>query len=323
LRGPPFDVDVASGGYAWWYVDALSDCGRYALTVIAFVGSVFSPWYARSRRTGDADPLRHGAINVALHGPEGDVWVFNERPLAPGARSTDRLVLDGASGGTTARWEDGRLVLRLDEPSKPFFERMAPRLRGEIRLTPGTLHGRANVLDAAGVQRWHCVAPGARVSVDLEAPRVRFEGTAYHDANHGDVALEASFRRWSWCRAPLPEGTAVLYDTVGRDGVARPLGWLFRQDGATEPLAPAEVVELGRARWGVARRTRTESAAGTRLVRTLEASPFYARSLVAMRLRGRDVTAFHESLDLDRFSSAWVRFLLPWRIRREGGRHGA
>jgi carotenoid 1,2-hydratase len=70
------------------------------------------------------------------------------------------------------------------------------------------------------------------------------------------------------------------------------------------------------------RRTRTESAAATRLVRTLEASPFYARSLVELRLRGQDVTAFHESLDLDRFRAPWVRFLLPWRIRREGGRPG-
>ncbi len=45
-----------AGGYAWWYVDALSDDGRHGLTLIAFIGSVFSPYYAwragggRSRR---------------------------------------------------------------------------------------------------------------------------------------------------------------------------------------------------------------------------------------------------------------------------------
>ncbi|PZP18398.1 MAG: hydratase, partial [Sphingomonas hengshuiensis] len=32
--GPRFDVEVAPGGYAWWYVDATSDCGRYGLTII-------------------------------------------------------------------------------------------------------------------------------------------------------------------------------------------------------------------------------------------------------------------------------------------------
>ena len=44
---------VPSGGYLWWYVDALSDCGRYGLSIIAFVGSVFSPYYAWARRKGD------------------------------------------------------------------------------------------------------------------------------------------------------------------------------------------------------------------------------------------------------------------------------
>ncbi len=42
-RGPDFGQAVAPGGYAWWYVDALSEDGTKALTIIAFVGSVFSP----------------------------------------------------------------------------------------------------------------------------------------------------------------------------------------------------------------------------------------------------------------------------------------
>ncbi len=43
-------VEVARRGYAWWYIDAVSDCGSHALTIIAFVGSVFSPYYAWARR---------------------------------------------------------------------------------------------------------------------------------------------------------------------------------------------------------------------------------------------------------------------------------
>ena len=39
-------------GYVWWYVDALSDDGQHGLTLIAFIGSVFSPFYAWSRRRG-------------------------------------------------------------------------------------------------------------------------------------------------------------------------------------------------------------------------------------------------------------------------------
>jgi len=44
------DLDSTSrsklGRHVWWYVDAISDDGQHALSVIAFVGSVFSPYYA-------------------------------------------------------------------------------------------------------------------------------------------------------------------------------------------------------------------------------------------------------------------------------------
>ena len=55
--GSRFDQPVPHNGYAWWYVDGLSDDGRYGLTVIAFIGSVFSPYYARARRRGDGRPF--------------------------------------------------------------------------------------------------------------------------------------------------------------------------------------------------------------------------------------------------------------------------
>src|ERR1700761_382753 len=42
--GPVFDTPLKAKGYAWWYIDGLSDDGRHAITVIAFLGSVFSPF---------------------------------------------------------------------------------------------------------------------------------------------------------------------------------------------------------------------------------------------------------------------------------------
>ena len=67
-RGPRFDAPVGPGGYAWWYVDAFSEDGQFGLTIIAFIGSVFSPYYAWS---GRRDPLNHCAVNVALYGERG------------------------------------------------------------------------------------------------------------------------------------------------------------------------------------------------------------------------------------------------------------
>ena len=74
---------VEPGGYAWWYVDATSDDGVYGLTLIAFIGSVFSPYYKLS---GRARPDNHCAINVSLTGPRASAWAMTER----GARNIDR-----------------------------------------------------------------------------------------------------------------------------------------------------------------------------------------------------------------------------------------
>ena len=69
---PPF-------GYRWWYFDAFSDDYRYGITIIAFIGSVFSPYYAFSRDRGKGNPYNHCAINVSLYGKGGKRWSMTER----------------------------------------------------------------------------------------------------------------------------------------------------------------------------------------------------------------------------------------------------
>ena len=119
VRGPRFDRAVAPGGYSWWYLDALCDDGRHGLTIIAFVGSVFSPYYARARarsRWGMADPLEHCAINVALYGPRADAWVMSEYGPGEVERGPDRLHV----GRSSIAWEGDCLVVRFDERTAVF-----------------------------------------------------------------------------------------------------------------------------------------------------------------------------------------------------------
>src|SRR5262249_38361600 len=73
-----FDTPVGSRGYAWWYLDAMSDDGQHALVLIAFIGSVFSPYYFRSREAEFTSPYDHCALNVALYGPGFRRWAFTE-----------------------------------------------------------------------------------------------------------------------------------------------------------------------------------------------------------------------------------------------------
>ncbi|MEL0162212.1 MAG: hypothetical protein VW842_04990, partial [Halieaceae bacterium] len=73
--GLGFDRPVNAGGYRWWYVDGFSDCGRFGLTVIAFIGSVFSPYYFRSRRRAQVRAEDHVSLNVILYG-RGSIILF-------------------------------------------------------------------------------------------------------------------------------------------------------------------------------------------------------------------------------------------------------
>jgi carotenoid 1,2-hydratase len=307
-RGPRFDEPVAHGGYAWWYVDALSDDGRDALTLIAFVGGAFSPYYAAARRRGRADPLDHCALNVALYAPGAKRWTLTERPRASVHRAASTLAI----GPSSLEWDGAALTVRIDEVTAP----LPSRVRGVVRVHPSALTARSFALDAAGAHRWWPIAPRARVEVALERPRLAWRGEGYFDSNAGDAPLEDAFAGWTWSRARVGDGAAVLYDVLRRAGGPCSLALRFDANGEATAFDAPPAVALPRTGWRVAREARTAVGSGATVVRTLEDTPFYARSIVAARLGHEAVTAMHESLSLDRFRSPWVRLLLPFRTPR-------
>lgn len=273
---------------------------------------MFSPYYARARaraRHGAADPLAHCAINVALYGPGADAWVFSEYGAGEVERRADRLQV----GRSSMAWEDDCLVVRFDERTAIFGHRVA----GTVRLYPSAFPNRPEAIDARGRHAWWPVAPHAHVEAELTAPALRLRGSGYHDANFGAEPLEAGFIGWNWSRAALPDRTAVLYDARRRDGSALQLGRIFHADGRSEPLTTSRSLALGRTRWWIPRSIRTDGAPA-RVIRTLEDTPFYARTHVETQLGAVPVRAVHESLSLSRFSSRLVQTMLPFRIRRIG-----
>jgi carotenoid 1,2-hydratase len=305
-----FDTPVPPNGYRWWYVDALSAGGGCGLTIIAFVGSVFSPYYAWARRKQPADPEDHCALNVALYGPARHHWAMTERRRAQVDRSADAFRI----GPSSVHWDGACLTISIDEWTVP----VPSRLRGRIRLWPEAPVGsRAYVLDEHGRHRWTPLAPRARVEVDLQHPSLQWRGTGYFDSNAGDEPLERAFSRWTWSRADLGREAAVLYDVERRSGERATLALRFGADGGVAPFDAPPVAPLVPARiWRMPRGTRSEGADGARVVATFEDAPFYSRSLIESRLLGSRTLSVHESLDLDRFSSPVVQAMLPFRMPR-------
>lgn len=283
---------------------------------------MFSPYYAWARRRqGDAGaPAEaHCAINLSLYrrAPGASSfqrrWAMTER--GPAALRRDSSLLQ--VGPSRLAWQpDGSLAIDIDEWTAPWPQ----RLRGQVRLQPGALPGRAFALDAAGHHHWQPISPSARVTVEFSSPALRWQGDAYLDANHGSRPLARDFRSWQWQRSALPGNRArVLYEVQPLHGDARALALAIDASGHIEPLPLPPWQALPDTAWGVARSSR--AAQTPQLLATLESGPFYCRSLLREAADG--ALAVHESLSLQRFEQPWVQALLPFRMPRRAHWGGA
>lgn len=209
-------------------------------------------------------------------------------------------------------WDGSCLRVDIDERTFP----LPSRIRGVVRVHPAALIEHTVALDAAGRHRWSPLAACARVEVELEHPRLRWSGPGYFDSNAGDEPISRAFTRWTWSRAATRDGTVILYDVMRRTGAPFRLALDCDDRGAVHALEPPPPVALPRTGWGIARQTQSDAGHGARVLRTLEDTPFYARSLVETTLYGQKLVAMHESLSLDRIRTGWVPWLLPFRMPR-------
>lgn len=301
----PFDVAVPPDGYAWWYMDGLSDDGRFGITVIAFLGCVFSPWYRSARRRGPGvDALDHAVMNVCVYGPGVRRWAITGWPR----RTVQRDAVNLQIGTSRLAWEGDGLRVSFDERSSPFRR----AVRGELRIRPSVRRDEVVTLEAAGSHLWYPMSPVGRFEVTLDEPRAQFSGSAYQDANSGSEPLEDCMHAWTWLRQPRPDGTAVLYDVHRKREPALELSRVFHPNGGFEVIETTGRSTLPRGFWGVRRHSRGEA----RLVEAYEDGPFYTRSRIETHLAGFSGHALHEWADLDRFVRPWVQFLLPFKMRR-------
>jgi carotenoid 1,2-hydratase len=292
----------------------VSDDGRSAVVVIALVGNPFSPGYANARQRGPADALTFSSMNVALYGEAAAAWALAERKVSPEDRSASRLTI----GSSAIGWEGDRLVVDIDERTTPFTKRQP--LKGRIVVHPEAHSGLELDIDERGQHRWWPVAPLARIEVDLPVPGVRFSGHGYHDANAGDVPLEATFETWNWSRARSPAGDAALltYDVTCASGAEPWLAFQVKKDSTVEHFERSWRAPLGRSLWQLERHARVDEGASAHVVRSLEDGPFYARALVRTRVGGHHVVAMHEQLAAHRLRLRWVRFCTAYKMRIDG-----
>ncbi len=285
----------------------MSDDGQYGLSLIAFVGSVFSPYYAWARRSGKADPDNFCALNVALYNGKNKRWCMTERGRRHSSRDASRFVI----GPSELSWNGSSLNIRVKEVGSPIPHKIV----GNIRIEPLHLFNFSTPIDPQHKHRWGPLAPAARIEVNLEEPAQQWKGTAYLDSNEGDEPIENAFQDWDWSRSLMRNGsTAVLYDMRYKNQERAMLALLFDSQGNVEHFeAPARQV-LPLTGWRVSRGIR--SSTPVEISEQLEDTPFYQRAILKSELLGETVSSFHESLSIPRLVSPLVRAMLPWRMPR-------
>lgn len=293
--------------------------GPWGLSIIAFVGSVFSPYYAWAGRTR---PENHCAINIGLYGRGLTYWAMTERPEKAIGRTEDQFKI----GPSSLVWDGSRLVIDFDEYTAP----LPRRIKGRVTIHTGGPLGRTYQLTQAGNHRWTPYAPSARVDVALSHPDLSFSGYGYFDSNRGDEPLEDGVKTWTWARShmPLKNGHAgqqapdscVLYDVVPRRAEEAPLrfGLRLAPDGSAERFDVPETERLSTSLWQMQRQVPADRA-GThpKILRTCEDSPFYTRSIARFSALGQDAIGMHESLNMDRFRSGLMKAVMPVRMPRQ------
>ena len=286
-------------------MDGVSDDGAQAVSVIGFIGSVFSPWYAWS---GRASPENHCCINVATYG-RGGRFTMTDRGQSALRQSSDQFTV----GPSSMRWTGSELVIDINEVSSlPLVS----RVRGTITVTPSAITTVDLPLTPDGAHVWRPFAPTSRIKIDLEARGWQWEGHGYFDANFGTRALEQDFKTWTWARFPTADGSLCIYDAERRDGTTLEAAIAISSDGRATVTKVPPPAKLRRSLWALLRTTRADPGVSPQQVKPMLDAPFYNRSVVKTRINGEYVVGVHEALDLNRFRNRIIQSMLAVRVPR-------
>ncbi|MDG2474525.1 MAG: carotenoid 1,2-hydratase [Paracoccaceae bacterium] len=285
-------------------MDGLSYDGAKAISIISFIGSVFSPWYAWTKRKA---PHNHCCINVAMYG-KGWRWTMTERGEESLKQSQDQLQV----GPSSFTWKDGRLIININEVSTPHFDKVI----GTVTITPKYVTDVEVSLSKDGSHIWRPFAPNAEITVDIDKKGWNWKGHGYFDANFGTRALEQDFSYWTWSRLPCKDGSIAFYDAERRKDEPLSVSLKFHSSGVVEEITDAPKASLPRSLWAVKRETRSDEGFKPRQIKHMLDTPFYTRSAIKTKINGEEIIGIHEALDLNRFSSPLLKPMLALRVPR-------
>ena len=302
--GPCFDLNIPPNGYGWWYMDGLSDDGTKAVSVIAFIGSVFSPWYSWS---GRKNPHDFCSINIVTYG-KGGRWTMTERR----ERHVKLTENSFRVGPSKLEWDGKKLVLEFSEITIPHFD----KIEGCITVTPESVNDLEVLLKPDGTHIWRPFSPISRIEIKTNKKGWSWHGNAYLDGNFGTRALEQDFNYWTWSRLPFKDKCLTFYDADLVDGSSTNIALRFNKNGSVEEVEAPPLKPISKTKWLIKRVARSDREFSPYQSRALLDAPFYSRSELVTQIDKEKTTGVHETLDMKRFTNPLIKPLLCAKIPR-------
>ena len=292
------------GAYEWWYYDARSDCGTWAIACIWFLGNPFSPYYRLAALGKAADPLAHNALFFALY-REGRLHAYHFTRFPRGEVEAPTL-LPGTLrlGPNVLTLNSGRSHLHLADVNANG-QGLEARLVFDAPPLATVQNGEAT--EAGEPHFWLPAAPSCRVSAQItlrgaqngEAEEIAFTGQGYHDHNWGRLLFDSHLKDWYWARAGLGRERTVLLYYVRRRSFNEATSHLLMFEAGRlllhEPNAPVWLSHFAVNGFGTIYATRlTVDSEKCRvqfdLQTRLDSAPFYLRVLCDAAVTREGVT---------------------------------
>ncbi len=317
------------GSQEWWYFDAISDDGRYAVVIVWYAGLPFDPDYgvATLRHLKDPsrypapDPLDHAAIGLSLYDRGKTVAYALNRYAADRFSHTAEPFEVAIAGSHVSRDADG-YRLHVETPARDGLRTILADLRFTPAFATGSLE--RDLGGAGGPHHWILAAADCRVEGSIrlgedDGPAIEFHGRGYHDHNAGAEEISAAWVRWRWGRVHIGNKTSIYYQAEPRDGRKRSL-WVVCEDG--QPVDVRDDVPLRLDEWrrnplGI-RYASSLAVEGAqwRHRNLVDYGPFYLRWLSEFTVGGETATGICELLEAAKLHNPWFNWMIPYRLKR-------
>ncbi len=259
-------IPEQSRSYRWYYLDVSN--GEYTFVAIFMLGGLFSPRYAKASQQG-ALPSAFSAVNCAVYRHGRRVaWVLSEYGDATVDDSKTQLTVGGSRFTYTDQGCDVVIVdqttpFMVTSSGSPFVAKVSAQFEcpagDEVQLFRGEPHF------------WQPRAPYSKASVDIPSLGLTYNGSAYHDLNHGTELLGSRIAGWEWQRTHHSSHTHITYRPHNE---ATDIQVVARPDAVNVERIPKAVVARRRTSWGLPVPSQFSTGRPPSL---LESSPFYAR----------------------------------------------